>query len=87
MHSYPPHGEGVKAQSQSYPPQILPQNAKLSFPTILQILPILYVGEGFVPIMQNLYKSSPTNESLLGPISFFFFFFFFLNFSFYVYLI
>ena len=32
--------------------------------------------EGFVPIMQNLYKSFPTNESLL-------FLFFFLHFSFY----
>ena len=37
--------------------------------------------EGFVPIMQNLYKSFPTNESLL------FLFFFFLHFSFYVYFI
>ena len=50
MHSYPPYGEGVKARSQSYPsPQILPQNAKLSFPTILQILQILYVGKDLSP--------------------------------------
>ena len=30
-------------------PQILPQNAKLSFPTILQILPILYAGKDLSP--------------------------------------
>ena len=37
-------------RSQSYPsPQILPQNAKLSFPTILEILPILYVGKDVSP--------------------------------------
>ena len=35
---------GVKAILRSSP-QILPQNAKLSFPTILQILSILYVGK------------------------------------------
>ena len=38
--------------------------------------------EGFVPIMQNLYKSFPTNESL-SFLSFFFPF----HFSFYVYFI
>ena len=37
--------------------------------------------EGFVPIMQNLYKSFPTNESFDFIISFF------LHFSFYVYFI
>ena len=39
--------------------------------------------KGFVPIMQNLYKSFPTNESLL----FRFFFSLSLHFSFYVYFI
>ena len=67
---------------QSYPsPQILPhmgksqafcrQNAKLSFPTSHSIL----CREGFFPIMQNFYKSFPTNL-----------YFFFLHFSFNLYL-
>ena len=38
--------------------------------------------EGFVPIMQNLYKSFPTNESLLF-LFFFFIFHFMFFFSFY----
>ena len=43
--------------------------------------------ERFVPGMQNLYKSFPTNESLLFLLFFFFFFIFSLHFSFYVYFI
>ena len=40
--------------------------------------------EGFVPIMQNLYKSFPTNESLLFLFFFFIFHFMFISFySFY----
>ena len=41
-------------------------------------------GEGFVPIMQDLYKSFPTNESLL--FLFFFFIFHFMFISFYSFL-
>ena len=43
--------------------------------------------EGFVPIMQNLYKSFPTNESLLFLFFFFIFHFMFISFySLYIFL-
>ena len=42
--------------------------------------------EGFFPIMQNLYKSFPTNESLLFLFFFFIFHFMFISFySFYLF--
>ena len=88
MHSYPPHGSSLW-RSQS-------PESKLSFttnssPKCKAILPHNFTNpshsicrEGFVPIMQNLYKSFPTNESLLFLFFFFIFHFMFISFySFY----
>ena len=60
MHSYPPRGEGVKA---IIPQKFFPKMQSYPSPQFYKSFPCC--RKRFVPIMQNLYKSFPTNESLL----------------------
>ena len=91
------YGEGIKLSLLPKCTAIphMGKESKLSFstnssPKCKAILPHNFTNpshsicrEGFVPIMQNLYKSFPTNESLLFHFFFSFYVYFILSFFFF----